>query len=96
MENPKDILIRFVEELWNQRKFAVADEIFDSGCRTNQLYSGIPVVSEPRGPQVIKAHMSEWLSGFPDLHFSVDQMIAEGDRVARNEGEYPDDDHTPN
>ena len=80
--DPKDIIIRFVEELWNQRKFAVADEIFHSGCRTYQLNSGMPVVSEPRGPQEIQTHISEWLSGFPDLHFTVDQMIAEGDRVS--------------
>jgi predicted ester cyclase len=82
MDNNKHLIIRFVEELWNQRKLAVADDIFDSDCRTFQLRSGAPVTSEPRGPQVIKTHISEWLSGFPDLHFTIEQMIAEGDRVS--------------
>jgi steroid delta-isomerase-like uncharacterized protein len=34
-----------------------------------------------RGPQAIKRHVSECLKGFPDLHFEIEQMIAEGDRV---------------
>jgi steroid delta-isomerase-like uncharacterized protein len=82
MDNNKDLIIRFVEELWNQRKLAVADEIFDSDCRTFQLRSGEAVTPAPRGPQVIKAHISEWLSAFPDLKFTIEQMIAEGDKVS--------------
>jgi predicted ester cyclase len=82
MDNYKHLIIRFVEELWNQRKLAVADEIFDMDCRTFQLRSGSPATAEPRGPQVIKAHISEWLSGFPDLQFTIEQMIAEADKVS--------------
>ena len=82
MGNHKQLIIRFVEELWNQRKIAVADELFDPGCRTFQLRSGAPVTSEPRGPEVVKTHVAEWLSGFPDLHFTIEQMIAEGDKVS--------------
>ena len=67
MERHKNIILRFVEELWNQRKLAVADEIFDAHRRTHQLHSGMPVSSEPRGPKGIKSHISEWITGFPDL-----------------------------
>jgi steroid delta-isomerase-like uncharacterized protein len=81
MNDNKQVVMRFVEELWNQRNLAVADEIFDAGCRTFQLRSGEPVTAAPRGPQVMKMHISEWLSSFPDLHFSIEQMIAEGDKV---------------
>jgi predicted ester cyclase len=35
----------------------------------------------PRGPEVVKDHIAEWLTGFPDLRFTVEQMIAEGDQV---------------
>jgi predicted ester cyclase len=82
MDNYKHLIIRFVEELWNKRDLAFADDIFDRDCRTFQLRSGEPVTSAPRGPQVIKAHVSEWLSSFPDLHFTIEQMIAEGDKVS--------------
>jgi steroid delta-isomerase-like uncharacterized protein len=82
MENHKALVIRFVEELWNDRNLTVADDLFDPDCRTFQLQSGAPVTSAPRGPDVMKAHIAEWLSGFPDLHFTVEQMMAEGDKVS--------------
>jgi steroid delta-isomerase-like uncharacterized protein len=82
MENNKQLIIRFVEELWNQRKLEIADDLFDKDCQTFQLRSGAPATSTPRGPEIIKSHLAEWLAAFPDLTFTVEQMIAEGDRVS--------------
>jgi steroid delta-isomerase-like uncharacterized protein len=82
MQNNKELIIRFVEELWNQRKLEVADEIFDKDCQTSQLQSGHAVISSPRGPEIIKNHIIEWLSSFNDLKFTIEQMITEGDRVS--------------
>jgi len=82
MENNKRVIIRFFEEVWNKRKLDIADDIFDADCHTFQLRSGTPAISTPRGPQSIKDHITEWLSAFPDLQFTVEQMIAEGDRVS--------------
>lgn len=76
------IVKRFVEELWNGRNLGVADEIFANNCVTHQLRSGSPVTSAPRDPETIKQHVREWLQAFPDLTFSVEQMVASGDRVA--------------
>ena len=81
MEDNKRIMTRFVEELWNERKLEVADAIFDHDCHTYQLQSGQPVMAAPRGPAAIKAHIADWLSGFPDLKFTVEQMFADQDRV---------------
>jgi steroid delta-isomerase-like uncharacterized protein len=82
MENNKQLIIRFVEELWNQRKLEIAADIFDKDCQSFQLRSGAPITAVPRGPEIIKEHISDWLSGFPDLSFTIEQMIAEGDRVS--------------
>jgi steroid delta-isomerase-like uncharacterized protein len=82
MENNKQVIIRFVEELWNQRRLEIADDLFDKDCQTFQLQSGAPATAAPRGPEIIKEHISDWLSGFPDLTFTIEQMIAEGDRVS--------------
>jgi ketosteroid isomerase-like protein len=82
MEKNKQLIIRFVEELWNRRNLEVADELFDKDCQTFQLRSGAPIAATPRGPKIIKEHISEWLSGFPDLKFTIQQMIAEGDQVS--------------
>jgi predicted ester cyclase len=82
MENSKQLIIRFFDEVWNQRKLEIAHDIFDNDCRTFQLGSGAPVTSTPRGPESVKNHIAEWLSGFPDLTFTIEQMISEGDRVS--------------
>ncbi|HET7438096.1 MAG TPA: ester cyclase [Nitrospira sp.] len=78
---PKHVIQRFVEELWNGRRLEVADQIFSEDCVTHQLRSG--VLDEPahRGPREMKEHVSGWLMSLPDLHFSVEQMFAEQDRV---------------
>ena len=77
----KRIVTRFVEELWNERKLEVADVIFDDECHTHQLQSGSPPIATPRGPAAVKAHVTNWLTGFPDLKFTVEQMFADEDRV---------------
>ena len=81
MDPAKHIINRFVEELWNARKLEVADEIFSEECVTHQLRSG--VLDEParRGPQAMKEHVSGWIMSFPDLRFTVEQTIAEQDRI---------------
>jgi hypothetical protein len=32
--------------------------------------------------QAIKEHVTGWIASFPDLRFSIEQMLSEGDRVA--------------
>ena len=81
MDDPKQLINRFVNELWNERHFDVADAIFAKDCVTHQLRSGVPVDAVPRGPQAIKEHVAGWIASFPDLSFSIEQMLSEGDRV---------------
>ena len=79
--DPKQLINRFVEELWNERQLDVADTIFAKDFVTHQLRSGWPVDTVPRGPQAIKEHVAGWIASFPDLRFSIEQMLSEGDRV---------------
>jgi len=81
MDDPKQLISRFVEELWNERRLDVADAIFAEDCVTHQLRSGVPADAVPRGPQAIKEHVAGWIASFPDLHFSIEQLVSEGDRV---------------
>ena len=80
-EQNKTIVSRFYQELWNNRKLDVADQIIAPDCITHQLQSGADPVGVPRGPAAVKHHVTEWLAGFPDLRFEVEQMLAEADRV---------------
>lgn len=80
-EQNKAIVRRFVEELWNNRNLDTADEIFAADCVTHQLRSGAEIVATPRGSEIIKKHVTEWLVGFPDLTFTIEQIVAEADQV---------------
>jgi predicted ester cyclase len=77
----KAIVSRFYEELWNNRNLKVADEIFAADCITHQLQSGAASAGVPRSAEAVKHHVAEWLEGFPDLRFSVEQMLAAADHV---------------
>jgi steroid delta-isomerase-like uncharacterized protein len=81
VEQNKKIVRRFFEELWNERKLEIADEIFAPECVTRQLQSGAEAVAAPRDAEAVKRHVGEWLKSFPDLRFTVEQMTAEGDLV---------------
>ena len=80
-EQNKIIVRRFIDELWNRRLLDVANEVFSTTCITHQLRSGAEIDSSPRDPESLKKHVAEWLASFPDLHFEIEQMMAEGDLV---------------
>ena len=80
-EQSKAVVSRFYNELWNERNLNVADEIFAADCVTHQLQSGAETVAVARNPEAVKHHVEEWLVGFPDLRFTVEQMLVEGERV---------------
>lgn len=80
-EENRAVVLRFYEELWNGRDLGVADEIIADECVTHQLRSGAESVAVPRNAEEVKRHVGEWVAGFPDLRFTVEQLVAEGDRV---------------
>ena len=80
-EQSKAIISRFYDELWNERNLNVADEIFAADCMSHQLQSGAETVAVVRNAEAVKHHVAEWFDGFPDLRFTVEQMLVEGERV---------------
>jgi len=73
----KALTRRFIEE-WNKGK-AAAMAVIDEMYATNFVSHGDKDV---RGIKNVKKSTSEEFSAFPDLHFTIDDMIAEGDKVA--------------
>jgi steroid delta-isomerase-like uncharacterized protein len=72
---------RFIEELWNGRRLELADELVARDCQTHQLRSGAAITSVVRGPKEMKSHVAEWLRGFPDLKFTIEQLFSAEDKV---------------
>ena len=69
---------RFVEG-WNKGK-AAAMAVIDELCATNIAYHG-GSGEEIHGLKGFKQSMSEFYSAFPDSHFTIDDIVAEGDKV---------------
>ena len=77
----KKIVRRFIDEMWNARKLDIADELFAADCVTHQRRNGEDSAGSARSAESVKREATAWLTGFPDLEFVLEQMIAAGDRV---------------
>ena len=73
----KALMRRFIKE-WNKGK-AAAMAVIDEMYATNFVSHGDEDI---RGIKNVKKSTSEEFSAFPDLHFTIDDMVAEGDKVA--------------
>ena len=71
LDAPKNIVTRFFIAFLNERNAAVADELVS------------PAVAGPagKGPEGYKAMIAPLVKGFPDLLFTIEEMIVEGSRV---------------
>lgn len=77
MEN-KAIVRRLYEEVWNKRRVELVDELMSPShaLHLNHLPdSGI-------GPEAYRREVARFVTGFPDLRLTVEDMVAENDKVA--------------
>ncbi len=75
-EANKAMVRRMFEEAWNQGDLGVVDELLADDARDHHD----PDV--PSFPEHLKEMIVLFRRAFPDLHYTVEDMIAEGDRVA--------------
>ena len=76
VEENKRIARRVFEEVWNQGKLNVADEVTDANYVSHGLGMEIPP-----GPAGTRQFVTIYRTAYPDTHFVVEDQIAEGDRV---------------
>jgi steroid delta-isomerase-like uncharacterized protein len=76
LERNKALAARFNEEVKNQHKLGVIDELLSPAFVNHSEIPGFP--SNREG---VKAFFAYWAQAFPDLTCTVHDRIAEGDRV---------------
>jgi predicted ester cyclase len=76
-EQNKAVLKRFWEEVWDQGKLDVVDEIFHPNFVDHGLAPGLT----KQGPEGAKEAVLQFRSAIPDLYLKIDHMVAEGDKV---------------
>ena len=73
----KILVQRYYEEMWNTWNFALADELLSAEIS----FRGSLGV-EVRGRLAFCEYMRRVRNAFPDFHNKIEQLVAEGDRVA--------------
>ena len=76
-EQNKIIVRRAIEEVYNEGKLDVVDELV-SGDFVAHVSSSPEDIHGPTGMKQFVASLRE---GFPDLHITIEDQIAEGDKV---------------
>ena len=77
IEENKAVERRVFEEVINKKDLALVDELFAS----NYVFHGVGGV-ELKGPEGFKQYSIMIFTAFPDSHATIEDMVAEGDRVA--------------
>jgi len=79
-EQNKATVRRWYLEIFNQNRLDVADEIHTPTYTNHDPYA--PPGGFGSGPQATKNIVALYRAAFPDVHFTIDGQVAEGDRVA--------------
>ena len=74
-EENKAIIRRHAEEVFNKGNLAIADEIISPD------YVFHNPVADIKGPDGFKQMVESLRKAIPDLHYTMNDMIAEGDKV---------------
>ena len=74
-EANKTLVRHFWDGVFNQKNLAVIDEVCAANC----------VLYDPSGPiqgrEALKQFIGMYLGAFPDFHVTIEDIIAEGDKV---------------
>jgi len=76
-EQAKALYRRMIDEVVHGANYDLADEIFASDYIDHTAPPGMP-----GGVEGVKGVYRMFRTGFPDVHFHIDDMVAEGDMVA--------------
>jgi len=73
----KEAFRRINQEAWSQGQLAVVDEF----VAPEYVYHE-PALGELHGPEGLKGAVAVYRAGYPDMSFTINEMVAEGDLVA--------------
>lgn len=74
------IVYRYFDELMNDGDFSVVNDIFTEDCQLSITTIPLPV----RGIEGVRGFATTLRGGFPNIRFTVDHLIVDGDKVLAN------------
>ena len=75
-EQNKSIVRRWIEEGWNKHNVAVIDQVYAPNYVEHE-----PEPQTVNSSEALKQYVGAYLTAFPDLNLSIEDLIAEGDKV---------------
>jgi steroid delta-isomerase-like uncharacterized protein len=76
LEQNKDLMRRYIEEVWNKGDFDFVDKNFSADFVNHGTLPG-----QPSDRDGIKWVIRNTRNAIPDLYLSIEDMVAEGDKV---------------
>ena len=76
-EQNKSVMCRAVNEVWNGENFSAVNELVASDVVLHLAKPG----EEIYGPEGVSRFYAGLHAAFPDIHFSIEDQIASGDKV---------------
>jgi predicted SnoaL-like aldol condensation-catalyzing enzyme len=82
-EENKAMVRDFFEEVWNKGNLDHLNEVYSPDFKLHALWQNTSAggAIEASGIEPAKQVIGGWLAGFPDMHVTVDDQVAEGDKV---------------
>ena len=77
LEQNKSLVLRYVEQVLNEGKFEAFKDLLSPNYRRHITPAAAPLTAEEQ-----KKRLSGIRAAVPDIHLTVEDVIAEGDRVA--------------
>ena len=75
-EQNKSIVRRWIEEGWNKHNLAVIDQLYAPNFVQHE-----PEPQTVNSSEALKQYVGAYLTAFPDLHLSIEDLLADGDKV---------------
>jgi steroid delta-isomerase-like uncharacterized protein len=79
MEANKALINRWFEEVWNQGRESTIDELF---AATGVVHGLGDTETDVAGPAQLKVFVHNFRGAIPDVHMTVEDAVAEGDKVS--------------
>lgn len=73
-ERNKELATAFFEQIWNQKNEAAIDAFVPVNAKGNDEDFGT-------GREGFRKQWKQWIAAFPDLHFEIVDLVAEGDKI---------------
>ena len=76
-ESNKDVLRGAIEKVWNKGDLSAVEQFYAADVVIHGALPGMP-----SGLEGVKRVIAAYRAAFPDVHLTIEELVAEGDKVA--------------